>query len=362
MQDASVEQRRYPRFPAAIPATLKLREGTLKLITGNVSRHGAFLRTDNPRPERELIQIRFSDPGPDITAMCMVVRAFPPAAPSPMGPGMGVDFFAISREAKDSWDAWVQDVKTRGFGPGVHPDGRPLEDAPEEEIIIGDELADELIVLDTADEVRSAGDSSPTKREHPRQRAMFLVRMNDRAQLRDFLTIDISQGGMFLRTPLLQPRGEKVDLVVVHPETGEEFHISGKVVRVMEDDDEAKKGLGIRFAKLTGDRLQALTEFIETGTDALQARKSPEDKRFVDLKKAVERAPNSASAQSAMGIYLLETGDLTGAVNALTKAMMLAPDSVGVHESLARAYRNLKDTDRAEAHGRVAAALTIHSR
>jgi Tfp pilus assembly protein PilZ len=358
MQDGSAEQRRYPRFPAAIECTLKLRDGARKLVTANVSRHGAFLRTDEPRPERELIQIKFGTPEQPVEAMCMVVRAFPPGSPSPAGPGMGVDFFAISRDAKNTWDAFIQDAKARGYGPGVHSNGKPLDDKKVDEAV--DLPDDELIELDPHDEIVEP--RSPTDRENPRQRACFLVRMNDKAQLRDFLSVDISQGGMFLRTPLLRERGETVDLVIVHPDTTEEFHLGGKVVRVTDHEDHGKRGLGIRFARLTGKKLQALTDFIETGRDALEAARSPEDARFVELKHAVDRAPESASAQLDMGLYLLETGDTVGGLNSLTMAVTIAPDQVAIHEGLARGYRVLNDARRADAHGRVAAALLLSAK
>jgi len=366
MQDASSDNRRYPRFPTAIECTLKLRDGARKLVTANVSRHGAFLRTDEPRPERELIQIRFGTPDTPVEAMCMVVRTFPTNAPSPAGPGMGVDFFAISRDAKNTWDAFIQDVKTRGYGPGVRPDGRAInEEKVDEAVELEEGELTDLVVLDETDEV--AGDErDPTVRQYPRERACFLVRMTDKEQLRDFLSVDINQGGMFLRTPVLRKRGETVDLVIVHPDTTDEFSLAGKVVRVTDHEDTQRSGLGIRFARMNGRKLQAFTDFIETGRDALaEAAPQPNNEqspRFIELKRALERTPESAAAQLDMGLYLLEIDDAGGATLALGRALLIAPDRVTVHEALARAYRLTRDDRRAEAHSHVAAALSLHRR
>lgn len=356
MQDGSAEQRRYPRFPAAIECTLKLRDGTRKLVTANVSRHGAFLRTDEPRPERELIQIRFDTPETAVEAMCMVVRAFPAAAPSPAGPGMGVDFFAISREAKNLWDAFIQDCRSRGFGPGVRPDGRPIDDTKVDELIEIDE-ADEVIEIDGHNEIVARKEDGDAGRKNLHQHACFLVQMSSKEQMRDFLSVDINQGGMFLRTPLLRVRGETVDLLIVHPESGEEFHINGKVVRVTEHEDGSRRGLGIRFERLSGRKLQALTDFIETGHNSLDAERGLDKDEYSHLQRATERTPESAAAHLDLGLYLVEHGQPSKAIVALNKAVTIAPDRPAIHNALARAYEATDDGRRATAHRRVAHAL-----
>ncbi len=367
------DQRRYPRFEASIVCTLKLREGPLQLITSDVSRHGAFLRTDAPRPERELIQIHFETPVGALDAMCMVVRAYPLSKPGPRGPGMGVDFFAISKEAKDLWDSFVADVKIRGHDRGqsgaspVSPSALgPSVLSPPAGIggpatTRGARAAKppraEAPSLERAPARPDVPARAPVERQHVRQKACFVVRMADKSRLRDFLSTDVSQGGMFLRTPVLRARGDLVELVVVHPETQQEYPLAGTVVRVVDHADEKRRGLGIRFDPLTGERLSRLVEFIETGAAALRAQQATGEHRLVELQRKAREEPGSADTQVAMGVTLLERGDGPEALSALTKALVLAPDRLDVHRALEHAYRVLGDEARARAHANVADAL-----
>lgn len=337
----SREPRRQPRHEAAIACTLALGEGALELITADVSRHGAFLRTATPRPERELIHIHFRTPLGGLDALCVVAESHPPARPSARGPGMGVHFFAISKDAKERWDTFVADLELRSGAALLSPPAGVAQ--PKR----GASRAFEETPLGRA----------PDSREHPRQQACFLVRLADRSRLREFLATDVSQGGMFLRTPVLRECGELVEMVLVHPESQEDFPLRGRVVRVAEHEDPKRRGLGIRFEPLTAERLEHLVAFIETGAAALRTNESTGEDRLVELRQRAEAEPCSADAQLAIGVTLLEAGDAPGAIGALTKALVLAPDRVELHRALEVAYRVLSDEERSRAHARVADAL-----
>src|SRR5690606_5748779 len=142
----------------------------------------------------------------ELDALCMVVRSYPIARPSARGPGMGVDFFAISKEAKDLWDAFIADLKIRRGTALLSPPAgapKPKRAAP-------------------MTPAESSLGRAPVERQHVRQKACFLVRMTDKSRLRDCLSTDVSQGGMFLRTPVRRAMGDLVEMVLVHPETQEE--------------------------------------------------------------------------------------------------------------------------------------------
>ena len=64
-------------------------------------------------------------------------------------------------------------------------------------------------------------------------------------------------------------------------------------------------------------------------------------------KQAVAAAPNAFAARKALGQALLETGDVEGAVTELQKGISLAPDSPGLHFTLARAYQRAGRLDAA---------------
>jgi tetratricopeptide (TPR) repeat protein len=56
-------------------------------------------------------------------------------------------------------------------------------------------------------------------------------------------------------------------------------------------------------------------------------------------RRAVAAAPNSFSARKALGQALLDTGDAEGAIRELLVGIKLAPESPGLHFTLARAYQ-----------------------
>jgi predicted Zn-dependent protease len=66
-------------------------------------------------------------------------------------------------------------------------------------------------------------------------------------------------------------------------------------------------------------------------------------------KQAAAAAPNAFPAHKALGQALLETGDIDGAVKELLIGIKIAPESPGLHFTLARAYQRagrLEDANR----------------
>ena len=65
-------------------------------------------------------------------------------------------------------------------------------------------------------------------------------------------------------------------------------------------------------------------------------------------KQAVDAAPKAFAARKALGQALLETGDIEGAIQELQHGIKLAPESPGLHFTLARAYQRAGRLDDAE--------------
>lgn len=65
-------------------------------------------------------------------------------------------------------------------------------------------------------------------------------------------------------------------------------------------------------------------------------------------KEAVAAAPKAFPAHKALGQALLETGDVEGAIAELQAGIKLAPESPGLHFTLARAYQRAGRLDEAE--------------
>jgi len=390
----SIEKRRFPRYIIALPVRLKHGRTAVDLVTADVSRHGAFIRTDSPKGSRQLVQLTFRLPSAQIVdVMGMVARAVRPEDKAVSGPGMGIDFFALSARAKDYWNEfvfhlreearWAEERAAAGEAAGdedrdedepgkgaAEPTGTGLagtgllvdqdfEQIPEVSDIFEEVPAEASIPEGREDEIppplspddHAAAPSAPTRRRAPRYAASFLVRLKDKTRLKKFYTKDISTGGMFLKTPLLKKVGDEVEVILVHPETDQEFQLAGTVVRVVATVSEASQGMGIKFHELDEEQQQALIEFIETGLDVLEPRLAPEEQQIVDLRSAVSVAPDSPRAHTALAAKLLEEReDPESAAQEYEKALELDPDYIPAHRGLQIAYGLIGKVDQAYHH------------
>jgi Tfp pilus assembly protein PilZ len=430
---AGRDRRRFPRYDVEIPVKMKRKGVDVRMMTADASRHGAFIRTDEPGSIRQLVQLTFllPDHGP-IDAMCMVARVLGPD--SARGTGMGVDFFALSKQAKQKWERFVADLKARdaslGFDTHHTPTGSvalppnlgvpiPAQgDAPPgmPEWLATTSVTGRITVRDKREEKPQAGvplppgvaeaanaalppmppvvtgslleiESGPpmvppwTPPEPPEpeiiseesaapphppddevgaqmaQGSVLMLRLGSRENLQRFIENEVERGGLFMKTPLVKELGDKVDIVLVHPESDEEFHLEGTVVRRVITGPADQRGLGIFFKALSPESHAKLVDFVDSGIEVVELGQIVSD-RQLELEAAVAREPDSAEALEALGSYLLdEEGDLGGALTALTRALVLGPSQISIHASLARAYRKIGDQVKVRAHERVAEAL-----
>jgi hypothetical protein len=443
---AGRDRRRFPRYDVAVAVIVRKKTGDVQLMTADVSRHGAFIKSDTPVPVRQLVQVRFRLPDGECDAMCMVARWLGPD--SPRGSGMGVDFFALSKDAKNLWERFIQQLRARDAGAPFQPmstgsfsspsiagavalpstHGVPLPPPPAEPEVVGANglpswmspstvtgelhtrrnnasyppspppLPGQTLVSGPAPSSALAPPTWPpqastplaeiaqgspfgvagvvplpgTKRPPPPpveddlpvisgkdEGDIVMMRFPDRDQLRGFVANEVERGGMFLKTPLVKEVGEKVDVLLVHPETEEEFRLDGTVVRRLITGPVDARGLGIFFRALTPEQNAQLAEFVESGIEVVELG-APVTQRQIELEAAVAREPDSAEALEQLGTYLLdEEGDLGGALTALTRALVLGPSQVSIHASLARAYRRIGDPVKVRSHERCAEALML---
>lgn len=337
------ERRRYPRLPCTVQVQLKDRRNTAELISTDVSRHGAFVVTDSPRPERELVQLSFQLPDEgSVEVLGMVARQVrADEVEDDEQPGMGIDFFALSKEAKLVWDAFVQRSAAAGVEPGAGAT-RPALDKADAAAVAAEGAAEGAAAGAAAD--------APTRRQHPRFLSCFLVQLRDRDRLREFFTRDISAGGMFLKTPAPDKVSEQVELILVHPESRVEFPIHGVVVRVVLDCALPRRGVGIRFESMSRIREAALVTFIESGVNFLEQGSPTQEERIERLGQAASMVGDSVAALVVLGSALLEEMDGARAAATLERALALAPDELGVRQGLFKAYNMLGDLDRARRH------------
>lgn len=347
-RDQRRDQRRFPRYAVQIPVLVHRRGSDVTITTADVSRHGAFLRTTERLPLRQLVQLRFRCPGVgDVEAMCMVARLV--GAEHPRGPGAGVDLFALSKDAKKAWEHFIAELRAHDtFADPLPRTTTPF--ARVSALSVGTEAAPAPPPVAIA----------PSVDEHGRATthgSVVMMRFPDVSTLRYFLTTDLERGGTFLYTPLVKEVGQKIDVVMLHPETDDEFHLEGTVIRRVISGPDDARGLGIFFKALTTATREQLEDFAAGGIEVVDLANVVTD-RQLELELAVAREPDSAEALEALGSYLLdEANDLGGALTSLTRALVLGPSVVSIHASLARAYRKIGDTVRVRAHERVAEAL-----
>lgn len=109
------EKRRSDRYRAELQVDIVTRKGGRRVVTSDIGRHGIFLRTDDPPDERLLIQLRIHLPDGWISVLGVVVRRVLPAPGR--NAGAGVQFFALSPDAKDRLEAHIATL--RGDGPAL---------------------------------------------------------------------------------------------------------------------------------------------------------------------------------------------------------------------------------------------------
>lgn len=377
------EQRRFPRYHVQIPVLVHRRGVDTTLVTYDVSRHGAFIRTREPLHARQLVQLRFRCPGVgDVEAMCMVARVV--GSEHPNGAGVGVDLFALSKVAKNAWERFIAELRAKETfhdapattatpppSPSPSASAAPawLDNQPTLAEALPRSITPFARVLPLAigtEQPPPAPPEAPTighaLDEHGRAIApgsIVMMRFPDVRALRYFLTTDLERGGTFLHTPLVKEVGQKIDVVMLHPETDDEFRLDGTVIRRVIAGPDEGRGLGIFFKALTPKDREQLEDFAAGGIEIVDLANVVTD-RQLELEAAVAREPDSAEALEGLGTYLLdEANDLGGALTALTRALVLGPSQVSIHAALARAYRRIGDQVKVRAHERVAEALLL---
>ena len=241
-----MERRRSDRYETSLVVDLLERRGPVRALAVDVGRHGLFVRTQEPPAERILLKVLIHLEDGPIEVLASVMRRVLPGSPAAarLGPGAGLQFFALGPEARSRWERFVAGL-------------RGEVQLPREQ------------------------------RRQIRYSASFLVKVRDLAALRELFTRDISEGGMFLPTPLLQPVGTEVSLLVVHPDSDQEFELVGAVARIQHG---SPRGLGIRLNHLSDEQRVAFRRFVESGLSAL--RGAPRNDAPVEI--GVDTSPGLA--------------------------------------------------------------------
>lgn len=106
------------------------------------------------------------------------------------------------------------------------------------------------------------------KRKYPRIEAKVKVVFPTLQDLQMEYTRNISAGGIFLKTNRQLDSNAEIDLVLHLPDSGEELHLKGRVVRVMSmsnpaDPNTQLYGVGIRFLKIEPEVQATIEKLLE---------------------------------------------------------------------------------------------------
>jgi Tfp pilus assembly protein PilZ len=203
----------------------------LSLLTGDVSHRGFFLRTDDPPPLRQLLQVKLKLPpeNDELVVHAMAVFVVPAGAGGKI-PGVGLQLYAGGADVRQRWERFVHWV-AKTYPDSLDTPAKPLPAAPD-----------------------------AVQRQFPRVHRTLTVRAQTIGDLHHLVTTDVSRGGMFLRTALDVAIGSELRLFVAHPRTGLTFAVDTVVRRRVESPPE-RAGLGVEFVGLDGKRREEFAAF-----------------------------------------------------------------------------------------------------
>jgi len=294
------DKRLDERYCHEVEVDLLWNKQRVRLATADVSYRGLFLRTDTPPSLRQLLRLEIELEDGVLALHGMAVHVVPPPAEGDHGPGVGVQFYAVDRDAASRWGRYVDRVRKMGGRPS-----QPRGVGPSPTALISRSAVPEIAALISADARATAksGDDAkvpvrrappplpipapvavqapmprvappplpskgslkkptptPTRRKFPRFDAELELEVQSMNQLRTLLTRDVSAGGMFIATDAPFDAGTRLRICVKHPVHEEDFELAAVVKRRLT----APAGVGVEFTNLDTKRRSAFIEFIRS--------------------------------------------------------------------------------------------------
>jgi type IV pilus assembly protein PilZ len=221
------------RGDARVKARLKVRFKSMNAFiseyTHNISKGGIFIRTKNLCSLRDKVEVVLILPESEkeINLLGEVIHVVPEDKATAQKPtGMGIQISRINDEDRALIESFINKrLKEEGM--------EGLDD----------------------------------RREHKRHPSRLKVRFGSKEALVEEYIHNISHGGIFIQTTKPKSLHEELDIILVHPETGGEYKLSGEVIRIVTEDDIKKHprlrpGMGIRFLEMDEFHKTQIDEFI----------------------------------------------------------------------------------------------------
>lgn len=232
-----------PRYGVHLPVTLCWGGLDRRRTAVDVSKEGLFVETPDYRAVGDMVQLVIRLPqGDTLRVLCSVERVIAPEEAAFCGgmPGMGMRFFLMDSRMRTGWESYLDDV-ARGNDPFA-----PDPELPEH-------LGEVPLEL--------------TRRRAPRKEGHFRVRVKGLLRDKEFLTEDISEGGLFIATEKPADPGTKLHLFVVHPLTQREIALEAVVrwTRSKRATDQGPAGMGVQIVTDSAEDAEAFVHFLNEG-------------------------------------------------------------------------------------------------
>ncbi len=278
------ERRKFPRYPERIKVHLRRAKNDYVLESEDVSREGVRVmtaeRAADSKQEHEIVNLAVELP--DELALIRVVGQLAWHRSTRTGIELGVHFYMIGGADKDRWDRYIERLAAEERMRTADAQRKTAEAArkttepprkPPGEIIERKRGAEQEPPATKPAAPAPLPEARPfvvavdpafdrARRRFPRQRMLFMIRHTSAAALASYVSRDLASGRVLLTSPPgTFQQGEKVNLVLVHPNTQAEFELMGTVVEAATAD-----GRGIAVApELDGAQKLVLGEFVKTG-------------------------------------------------------------------------------------------------
>ncbi len=234
--------RSHTRHPVALTVSCRTSDGWRPGVTWDVSLDGLFIRTPPSEAINQVVQLRIELPGGQrIEPMARVRQVALRVVDHPGAPGIGVELFALSGAARQTWEAFVRTLRDR---PPVDactevPPPRAPQPAPPPAKPV------RTVPLPPADD--------------PPQRPLFLTFVPPSLErLEDLVRRILQAGELQLQWRGACTAGQGIRLAIVHPVTDAEVAVEAHIERVVPG---APATLTARFSRISPAERARLTEF-----------------------------------------------------------------------------------------------------
>ena len=249
--------RHFTRHPVQLKVQVYGKAGWQAFVTSDISRVGLFVCMAEPTHGlSSVLQLRIEMPDQSVLdLMARVRRVVTSPGPGGLVAGIGVEFFAISQQLRDTWNAFVISLR-RPAARNFAEDSQDLRS-----MLPPKEVRDMLRKMREAGELLQAPELRPVAPALPA--AVVPIQLSDSSKLAQLAERCGRGATLFLRTSHVCQVGRAVHVVLCHPDTDEEWTAHATVERQVHGEDGSYAGVQVRFVQPGERDRRALGDFVK---------------------------------------------------------------------------------------------------